>query len=66
MSEYRWKLLSQLWNGLKTSVGAIYFRIVFDLYFVDFLWTTFMENLKRKENKLTNKDKIKHTSGKNL
>ena len=59
-----WKLLFQLWNGLKTSVGALPCRMVFDLCFVNFLWTTFKKTPKRK--KINQKLENKHTSGKNL
>ena len=51
-TENFWKLLFQLWNGLKTSVGALHSWLVFDLCYVNFVWTTFKKNTKEKQNKL--------------
>ena len=58
ITEKLWKLLFQLWNCLRTSVGSLYCKMVFDLCFVDFLWTTLKKNRKRKENKLTIRTKL--------
>ena len=52
ITENFWKLLFHLWNGLKTSVGALHSWLVFDLCYVNFVWTTFKKNTKEKQNKL--------------
>ena len=52
ITENFWKLLFQLWTGLKTSVGALHSWMVFDLCYVNFVWTTFKKNTKEKQNKL--------------
>ena len=49
ITENLWKLLSQVWNVLKTFVGALHCRMVFDLCFVNFVWTTSKKTLEEKE-----------------
>ena len=58
ITENFWKLLFQLWNALKTSVGALHSWLLFDLCYVNFVWTTFKKNTKEKQNKLIIRTKM--------
>ena len=47
-TEHFWKLLFQIWNGQKTSIGTLHSWLVSDLCYVNFVWTTFKKNPKGK------------------
>ena len=65
ITENIWKLLFQLWNVLKTSVGALHCQLVFGLCSVDFVWTTFKKTPQKKRKEINNRDKINTLQAKN-